>query len=137
MPRDLCLTLACLFEGSKAQFLLNPRNAAKLDQIRGELNDALVAARLVDADLARRKCAGDDAERSAAIWEANSRALARALGYDEWESVAKIYRAGEISESNFVGAVNEAHCALERFARSKRSAVRQRWRNMLRGNSSR
>src|SRR6476620_11958304 len=52
----------------------------------------------------------------------------RALGYDEWESVAKIYRAGEISESNFVGAVNEAHCAWEPFARSKRSAVRQRWR---------
>lgn len=107
-----------------------------LDKIRGELNDAMVAARLVDADLARVERAGVGAERSAAIWAANSGALAKALGYDQWEAVAKVYRDGESSESNLVGALNEAHCALEPFARSKRSAVRQRWRNMLRGNSS-
>ena len=45
--------------------------------IRAELNDAMVAARLVQADLARVQAAGIGAEPSAAIWTANSGALAK------------------------------------------------------------
>jgi hypothetical protein len=106
-----------------------------LDKIRVELTDAMVAARLVDVDLARVERAGVGAQPSPAIWAANSGALAKALGYDQWEAVAKVYRAGDSLESSLVSALNEAHSALEPFARSKRSAVRRRWRNMLRCNS--
>jgi hypothetical protein len=107
-----------------------------LDQIRGEVNDAMVAARLVRADLARAEAAGGGAEPSAGIWTANSGALAKALGYHQWEAVAEAYQAGQSSGSDLVGAPTRARHELEPFARGKRSAVHQRWRNMRRRNDS-
>lgn len=104
--------------------------------IRAELNDAMVAARLVDADLARVKAAGIGGEPSTAIWTANSSALAKALGYCQWEAVANVYRGGQPSESDPVAAVTQARRELAPFARSKRSAVHQRWRNILPGSAS-
>lgn len=103
--------------------------------IRAELNDAMVAARLVQADLARVQAVGIGAEPSAAIWTANSGALAKALSYHQWQAVAEVYRVGHCSESDLVGALSRAHGELTPFARSKRRAVHQRWRNMWRGSN--
>jgi hypothetical protein len=104
--------------------------------IRAELNDAIVAARLIEVDLALVQRTEGDSEPSTAIWTANSVALAKALGYRQWKAVAEVYRGGHPSAADLNGRLERAHRELKPFAVSKRSAVLQRWRNMLCGNGS-
>ncbi|WP_157576010.1 YtxH domain-containing protein [Mycobacterium sp. GA-2829] len=59
--------------------------AALFSAVRQDLNDAVVAARLIDLDLQQR-VSGD--ARSEELWVAHRAALAKALGHRQWLAVA-------------------------------------------------
>jgi hypothetical protein len=103
--------------------------------IRDELNEAMVAARLVDADLAAMESGGDhDVPSHLASWQSNRAALAKVLGYRQWQAVSNVYGAGNAPMLE-EDTLRRARNSLAPFAVSKRTAVRQRVRNVGRRHS--
>jgi hypothetical protein len=110
-----------------------------LDVVRKELSDAMVAARLVDENLAswmesqRDSCSETDPQIDHDIWEANRAALARVLGEDQWAEVSVVYRHRDHlpRDSSLASQVDLARRALHELVAGKRYVVPQRWRNMI------
>jgi hypothetical protein len=109
-----------------------------LTVVRQELGDAMVAARLVDEDLATAaqalRMSGGDArlQVDGHIWAQNRGALARVLGRQQWEEVSAAYRQGHQSSVGSLGdCVSTARTALAELVAGKRYVVPQRWRNMF------
>jgi hypothetical protein len=113
--------------------------------VRQELSDAVVAARLVDENLAAiGEAASTSPGRAEAhinvdIWEHNRAALARALGRWEWADVSVIYRPrdGQLPDDLLGAQVAKARSALQQPVAGKLSIVGQRWRNMFGRRTSR
>jgi hypothetical protein len=106
--------------------------------IRRELSDAMVAARLVDEDLAavaqalRAPEAGARVQLDAQVWEQHRGPLARVLGQRQWENVSAAYRQrGPMSEELLPDRISGARKALAELVAGKRYVIPQRWRNML------
>ncbi|PJI93889.1 hypothetical protein [Luteimicrobium subarcticum] len=102
---------------------------AWLALLRGELTDAMTAARLVDEDLHRRlsdlgSCAVDGV--ASAVWEQNRNALAKVLQVDSWRAVARVYRSPERRVD--VDDLVLARAALARLVSGRRSVVPARYR---------
>jgi hypothetical protein len=96
--------------------------------IRQDLSDAVVAARLVEEDLCSVP-AGEGVPLDPKTWALNRAALAKALGYRQWQAVSDLYGKQEASRSS--REVEQARAALKPLVRGKRYLVLQRWRNML------
>jgi hypothetical protein len=113
-----------------------------LAAIRTELSEALVAARLVDADLRRF-------ENSSAVpqdrhsfefhpktWANNRAALARVLGRRQWDLVAEacdgLAQASTEEDESLRAIVHEARDALDPLVSGKRYVMRQRLDNLSR-----
>lgn len=102
---------------------------------RQELGDGVVAARLVNEDLIKRRTAladgphqGSPAARNDELWNAHRIALARVLSLREWEALAECYRTPiEVDESHLDRAIE----LLGPWIRNKRSASWKRRKDMF------
>ncbi len=108
-----------------------------LAAIRLELSDAMVAARLVDENLAaldqeRRSSRAHPATPPGThVWEQNRAALARVLGKKQWTDVSAVYRHDHpLPEDSVHNQIAVAQAALAGLVAGKRYVVGQRWRNL-------
>jgi hypothetical protein len=110
--------------------------------IRHELSDAMVAARLVDENLAALHDAIEatsdspgevNAHVDIQIWKQNRAALARVLGEQQWTEVSAVYRppGRPLTDDTLDDHVTAARSALHQLVAGKRYIIPQRWRNML------
>ncbi|MFF2146831.1 hypothetical protein [Kitasatospora sp. NPDC058190] len=112
-----------------------------LSVIRQELADALVGARLVDDDLARLEMGSDGGEAghqplpTAQTWAENRVALAKVLGFRQWNTVSAVYRRSDPSSAHTWSGrdqeLSAAREALAPLAAGKRHVLGQRWHNMF------
>ncbi|MGW3226912.1 hypothetical protein [Kitasatospora sp. NPDC001095] len=111
-----------------------------LATIRQELADGIVGARLVDDDLARLEtgsvgAAGHQARPTAQAWAENRVALAKVLGFRQWNTVSAVYRRSDASSTRSWSGrdqdIRAARKALAPLAAGKRHVLSQRWRNMF------
>jgi hypothetical protein len=108
--------------------------------IRRELSDAMVAARLVDEDLAAvaqalsTREAGAQIQPDGQVWEQHRGSLARVLGKQQWDDVSTAYRRRDpMSEEPLPDRISAARKALAELVAGKRYIIPQRWRNALHG----
>jgi hypothetical protein len=101
--------------------------------VRTELADGMVAARLVDEDLAARehgpRSPGENPGTApkTSIWEHNRAALARVLGPQQWAAVSAAYR--HPLPEGMLHDIGAARAALSRLVAGKRHVIGRRWRS--------
>jgi len=105
--------------------------------VRQELGDGMVAARLVDTNLAAldqvRPSPGGNPSRPMddRIWEQNRAPLARVLGREQWAKVSAAYRHYDhpLPEHSLHDDIAAARAALAELVSGKRHVIGRRWRN--------
>jgi hypothetical protein len=109
-----------------------------LTVVRQELSDGMVAARLVDENLAalyqaRPSSGGKPGTPiDSSTWEQNRAALARVLGKRQWADVSAVYRHCDypLPEDSLHDEITAAQAALAGLVTGKRHVIGQRWRNL-------
>jgi hypothetical protein len=109
-----------------------------LSVVRQELSDGMVAARMVDDDLAsldvlRFQDHAADGSEDDLIWKHNRAALARVLGRQEWATVSAAYRKYDLrsQDDSLHDDIAAARSALAGLVSGKRYAIGRRWRNLF------
>ena len=113
--------------------------------IRKEQTDAVVAARLVDENLAAlahaiRVSPGEEVSPQIGrqIWENNRSALAAVLGEQQWREVSAVYRHRDpqAPPDRFQENIGNARYALGELVEGRRHVLPYRWRNRRLGRRS-
>lgn len=94
--------------------------------VRNELGDAIVAARLVDENLAALQV--QDGTQNREVWEANRAALARALGQRQWAAVSVVYQTSDLPTERNIALARDA---LRSAVAGKRYLTSQRIGNIV------
>jgi hypothetical protein len=97
--------------------------------VRQELNDAVVAARIIYSDLQSDQGSAADDERRSELWATHRADLARALGYKQWMAVAAAYQTNDLTPSDRGEITRKAREMLEPVVTGKRRIVIQRFGN--------
>jgi hypothetical protein len=97
--------------------------------VRQELNDAVVAARIIYSDLESDERSAADGERRSELWATHRADLARALGYKQWMAVAAAYQTNDLTPSVRGEIISNAMDMLRPVVASKRRIVFQRFGN--------
>jgi hypothetical protein len=109
--------------------------------VRQELSDGMVAARMVDDNLASlaqgRQSPESDGGKpgDGLVWEQHRGALARVLGRQEWERVSTVYRNHNLltPDDSLRKDIAAAQEALSGLVAGKRYVMGQRLRNLSAG----
>jgi hypothetical protein len=106
--------------------------------VRQELSDGMVAARMVDDNLASlaqdQRSPESDAGRpeDGLVWEQNRATLARVLGRQQWTVVSTVYRKHDLlsPDDSLRKDIDAARSALAGLVAGKRYVMAQRLRNL-------
>jgi hypothetical protein len=110
---------------------------ALFSEVRKELNDAVVAARIIDSDLRTEPGSSAGDEHQGELWATHRVALARTLGYTQWRAVAAVYETKDLTGPKRAKATSEAREMLGPVVSGKRFFITQRFGNFPRRNPRR